>query len=94
MYADQVTVAGQPDIALQTVGALVERPQVRAEGVLRKGVGPAAMGEDQRTVRRHNTRAGCPFSLTRSRLAAAQDCMPPSRLRTLSQPCPSRYDTT
>ena len=34
VQADQVPVAGQPDVALQPVGALVDGAQVRAEGVL------------------------------------------------------------
>ena len=48
VHADQVPVAGQPDVALQAVGALVEGAQVRGEGVLGQRVRGAAVGEDQR----------------------------------------------
>jgi hypothetical protein len=48
VYADQVPVAGEPDVALQPVGAFVQRAQVRTERMLRQCVGPAAMSEDQR----------------------------------------------
>ena len=47
VHADQVPVAGQPDVALQPVGALVERAQVCGEGVLGQRRGGAAVGEDE-----------------------------------------------
>ena len=34
VQADQVAVARQPDVALQPVGALVDRQQIRVQGVL------------------------------------------------------------
>ena len=51
VHADQVAVAGQPDVALQPVGALVDRPQVGAEGVLGQRVRGAAVRDDQRPAR-------------------------------------------
>ena len=50
VHADQVPVAGQPDVALQRVDPLVDRPQVRAERVLGQRVRGAAVRDDQRRL--------------------------------------------
>src|SRR4051794_25456791 len=67
VHADQMTVPGQPDVALQPVGAVLHRAEVGAERVLRQRVAPAAVCEDEWTMVAHSTRAGCPFSLMTSR---------------------------
>jgi hypothetical protein len=48
-------VAGQPDVALHAVGALVERAQVRRERVLGQRVGATTVREHQRSFAPHRT---------------------------------------
>ena len=53
VHADQVPVPGEPDVALQPVGAVLDGPQVRAEGVLGQRVRRAAVGHDERSLVGH-----------------------------------------
>ena len=50
--ADQVPVGGQPDVALEGVGALVDRAQVGLERVLRLVPAGSSVGDDLRDPRR------------------------------------------
>jgi hypothetical protein len=55
VHADQVAVAGEPDVALEAVRPVLEGAQVGTQGVLRQRVGSAAVGEDQWSVLVHRT---------------------------------------
>jgi hypothetical protein len=44
-----MAVAGQSDVALEAVGALVDRAQIGVEGVLGQRSRGAAVGEDERS---------------------------------------------
>ena len=48
MHADQVPVAGQPHVALEPVGAELDRPLVGGQGVFGQLGRGAAMGDDER----------------------------------------------
>lgn len=46
MHADEVAVGGQPDVALQGVGTVLDRLAVGGQGVFGGIVGGPAMGDD------------------------------------------------
>jgi hypothetical protein len=49
MDADQMLVGGEPDIALQAIRAVFQRLYVRAESVLRPGLGSPPMCDHARS---------------------------------------------
>ena len=58
MHADQVSVGGQPDVALQPAGAGVEGLEIGAQRVLGDLVTGAPVGDDLRPHGQHYAAVG------------------------------------
>ena len=95
VHADQVPVGGQPDVALERLGAGVERGEVGTQGVLGVVVAGTPVGDDLRPHGRHC--GGCPAGRAVRRAAAAPR-VPPDCPRSPAHggsrpdgcPCPGR----